>query len=111
MIPPSDLEAAHRIKNTILSEAGKSVERIVFHGSRVVGRARPNSDFDILVVLRDPVHDCVREAQHLSELFVDFEHPVDIQVWGAEEFEDCRAVPATIAYPADRHGIVLHADA
>jgi len=111
MIPSSDLEAAHRIKNRILSEAGNSVERIVFHGSRVAGRARSDSDFDILVVLRDPVRDCVGEAQHLSELFVDFEQPVDIQVWGAEEFEECCPVPATIAYPADRHGIVLYADA
>ncbi|HYH80079.1 MAG TPA: nucleotidyltransferase domain-containing protein [Longimicrobium sp.] len=111
MIPSSDLEAAHRIKNRILGAAGGSVQRILFHGSRVAGRARENSDFDILVVMRDPVHDCVGEALHLSELFVDFEQPVDIQVWGAEEFEECRPVPATIAYPADRHGIVLYADA
>ncbi len=111
MIPTPDLEAAHRIKSRILDAAGDSVERILFHGSRVSGRARPDSDFDTLVVLRDPVQDCVGEALHLSELFVDFEQPVDIQVWGAEEFEECRPVPATIAYPADRHGIVLHADA
>ncbi|WP_349264166.1 nucleotidyltransferase domain-containing protein [Longimicrobium sp.] len=31
------------------------MERIVFYGSRVTGRARPTSDYDILVVLRDPV--------------------------------------------------------
>lgn len=111
MIQPSDLEAAHRIKNRILSEAGSSVERILFHGSRVAGRARPESDFDILVVMRDPVRDCVGKALHLSELFVDLEQPVDIQVWGAEEFEECRPVPASIAYPADRNGCVLYAAA
>lgn len=111
MLLSPDLEAAQRIKDRILGAARGSVERIVFHGSRVAGRARPNSDFDILVVVRDPVDDCVAEALRFSELFVDFEQPVDIQVWGMEEFKECRGVPATIAYPADRDGVVLYAHA
>ena len=111
MSQSSDFEAAQRIKDRILDSAGDSVERILFHGSRVAGRARPNSDFDILVVMRDPVDDCLAESLRLSELFVDFEQPVDIQVWGADEFEECRTVPATVAYPADRYGTVLYAHA
>jgi predicted nucleotidyltransferase len=103
-----DLEAAQQIKKRILCAARHSVARIVFHGSRVARRARPDSDFDILVVVRDPVDDCVAEALRLSELFVDFEQPVDIQVWGMEEFEECRSVPATIACCADRSGLVLY---
>jgi predicted nucleotidyltransferase len=106
-----DLKLANKIKNRILGAAGNSVQRILLHGSRVSGRARLDSDYDVLVVMRDPVEDCVREALRLSELFVDFPQPVDIQVWGEEEFEECRAVPATVAYPADRHGVVLYAHA
>lgn len=109
MITATDLQTADRIKGRILQAAGDSVERIVLHGSRAAGRARPTSDYDILVVLDDPIEDWVRESLRLSELFVDFEHPVDVQVFGMEEFEDCRPVPATIAYPADQFGTVLYA--
>jgi uncharacterized protein len=109
MIAATELHTTERIKDRILQAAGDSVERIVLHGSRAVGRARPTSDYDILVVLHDPVEDWVRESLRLSELFVDFEHPVDIQVFGVEEFEECRPVPATIAYPADQFGTVLFA--
>lgn len=108
---PPDLEVAKGIKNRILAATDDSVQRILLHGSRVSGHAHPNSDCDVLVVMRDPVHDCVGEALRLSELFVDFPQPVDIQVWGEEEFEECRAVPATVAYPADRYGVVLYGHA
>jgi len=109
MLSASDLDLATQIKERILQAAGGSVQRIVLHGSRVTGRARPSSDYDVLVVLDDPVEDWVRESLRLSGLFVDFDHPVDVQVFGKEEFEECRPVPATIAYPADHYGVVLYA--
>ena len=85
------------------------MERIVLHGSRATGRARPTSDYDILVVMDGDVDDWVGESVRLSSLFAEFERPVDVQVFGREEFEECRPVPATIAYPADRFGVVLYA--
>lgn len=111
MAHPSNTTAARQIRSRILDAAGSAVRRIVLHGSRAAGRARATSDFDVLVVMCDPVRDCVGEALRLSERFVDFPHPVDIQVWGEEEFEECRGVAATIAYPADRYGVVLYAHA
>lgn len=93
-----------------MEAAGASISRIVLHGSRVYGRARPSSDFDILVVMRHEVGDWVAESVRLSELFVDHDQPVDIQVFGKEEFEECRPVPATIAYLADQDGLVLYDD-
>ena len=111
MVRLSDERAAELIRNRIMEAAGESVERIILHGSRASGHARANSDYDVLVVMREPVGDCVGEALRLSELFVDFDQPVDIQVWEGQEFEECRVVPATIAYPADRNGRVLYAHA
>lgn len=107
----SDLHTAHRIRDTIVEAVGDSVERIVFYGSRVTGRARPSSDFDILVVLRDPVTDWLQSSLNLADLFNDFERPVDVQVFGETEFEESRPVAGTVAYPADRHGIALYAHA
>jgi predicted nucleotidyltransferase len=88
----------------------ESVQRIVFYGSRVTGRARPSSDFDILVVLRDPVADWMQSSLRLADLFNGFERPVDVQVFGEMEYEESRPVAGTVAYPADRHGIVLYAN-
>jgi uncharacterized protein len=107
---PNDLRLAHQIKDAILAAEGGSVDRIVFHGSRATGRARPGSDFDILVVMSHEVDDWIGASLRLSSLFVEFERPVDVQVFGKQEFEECRPVPATIAYPADRFGVVLYAN-
>ena len=104
-----DLRTAERIKEKILETAGDSVERILFYGSRVTGRPRPYSDYDILVVLRDPVPDWAAASLHLSDLFNGFERPVDVQVFGETEFEESRPVAGTVAYPADRHGVLLYA--
>ena len=108
---PADRRVAEKIKTKLLEAAGGSIQRIVLHGSRATGRARATSDYDILVVMRSEVDDWVTESLRLSELFVDSEQPVDIQVFGELEFEECRLVPATIAYPADRDGVVLYANA
>lgn len=104
-----DLQTARRIGDKILTEAGDSVERILFYGSRVTGKPRASSDFDILVVLRDPVRDWMEESLRLSALFDDFESAVDVQVFGQAEFEEARPVVGTTAYPADRYGTVLYA--
>lgn len=102
-----DLRTAQRIKEMILQAGGESVERILFYGSRVTGRPRPSSDYDILVVLRDPVPDWAAESLTFSDLFNSFERPVDVQVFGATEFEESRPVAGTVAYPADRYGVEL----
>jgi predicted nucleotidyltransferase len=104
-----DLQTAERIKDRILDAAGDAVLRIVFYGSRVTGRARPTSDYDILVVLRDPVSDWVDASLRLTDLFNTFERPVDVQVFGESEYEESRPVAGTIAYSADHHGLLLYA--
>jgi uncharacterized protein len=104
-----DLRTAEEIRDRILQAAGDSVERIVFYGSRVTGRPRPSSDYDILVVLRDPVPDWVQASLKMSDLFDAFERPVDVQVFGETEFEESRPVAGTVAYPADREGVLLYA--
>jgi predicted nucleotidyltransferase len=104
-----DLRTAERIKEKILEVAGDAVERILFYGSRVTGRPAPSSDYDILVVLRDPVPDWTEASLTLSGLFDAFDRAVDVQVFGATEFEESRPVAGTVAYPADRHGVLLYA--
>jgi predicted nucleotidyltransferase len=110
MATDHDLQTAQRIRDTIIDAAGDAVLRIVFYGSRVTGRARPTSDFDILVVLREPILNWPASSARLADLFNAYEHPVDVQVFGETEYEESRPVAGTVAYPADRHGIVLYAN-
>lgn len=104
-----ELQTAERIRDRILEAAGDAVERIVFYGSRVTGRAGPTSDYDILVVLQDPVPDWAEESLRLSDLFSTFERAIDVQVFGETEYQESRPVAGTVAYPAHHHGLLLYA--
>src|SRR5919108_2756987 len=106
--PPNDLIHAKQIADTIVAAGGDRLRQVILHGSRAHGGARPNSDFDVLVVVDDPITDWVAESMHLRELFYTFPHPVDVQVFGHEEFETSSHVPGTLAYPAVRRGIILY---
>ncbi|HEY0152975.1 MAG TPA: nucleotidyltransferase domain-containing protein [Longimicrobium sp.] len=103
-----DLRSARQICERVLEAESDRVARILFHGSRVSGRPRGTSDFDILVVVRDPVDDWVADSLRLSELFNDFPWPVDVQVFGETEFNASVSVPGTLAYPAYTRGVVLY---
>lgn len=103
-----DLDAANQIRDRILEAEPGRVSRILFHGSRVNGRPRESSDFDILIVMRDPVDDWVSESMKLTGLFNDSPWLVDVHVYGEAEFEVSSAVPGTLAYPAATRGMVLH---
>jgi predicted nucleotidyltransferase len=103
-----DLRAARQICQRVLEAESNRVSRVLFHGSRVGGRPRRTSDFDILVVVRDPVADWVAESLRLSELFNDFPWPVDVQVFGEAEYNASVSVPGTLAYPASARGVVLY---
>lgn len=103
-----DLRTAERIRDRILDAAGDEVERILFYGSRVAGRPDPSSDYDILVVLRNPVPDWTAASLQMSDLFSTFECPVDVQVFGLTEFEESQPVAGTVAYSANRQGVLLH---
>lgn len=96
------------IRRRILGTEGERVREIILHGSRAKARAKPASDFDVLVVVEDPLGDWVERSMGLRRLFYDREYEVDVQVYGETEFEECREVPGTLAYPADHSGIRIY---
>ena len=103
-----DLAAARQICARVLEAERERVSRVLFHGSRVSGRPRRTSDFDILVVVRDPVEDWMADSLRLAELFNDFPWPVDVQVFGEAEYDACVSIPGTLPYPASQRGLVLY---
>ena len=77
---------------------------IYLHGSRVKGTARPQSDWDVVVVLQDPVEDWAAESLRLAALFYSRPYAVDLQVFGDDEFTLDASIPGTLPYAVSRRG-------
>lgn len=89
---------------------GNRLLRVILYGSRARGTERPNSDFDLLVVERDPVPDPLGEEERLERILAaSYASFVDVYVMGEAEFERTRDLVGGIAYPATREGILLYA--
>jgi predicted nucleotidyltransferase len=56
-----------RFRATIAEVYGDRIERVVLFGSRARGNARPDSDYDIAVFLRD-MSDRARELNQLADI-------------------------------------------
>ncbi|MDQ3605141.1 MAG: nucleotidyltransferase domain-containing protein [Gemmatimonadota bacterium] len=98
---------AERIRDRILEIEGDRLVRIILFGSRARGNARDSSDYDLLVVLREPI-DCAEEQSSLSRKLSDIRPRADVHVYGEEEFEEESGVAGTVAYPAAQHGTFLY---
>jgi predicted nucleotidyltransferase len=84
-----------------------SPERVILFGSHAIGRAGPDSDVDLLVVM-EPERSKAAEEIAIRGALRDFQVPKDIVVTTPAAFEWRRAVPGTIERPAAQHGRVLY---
>jgi predicted nucleotidyltransferase len=84
-----------------------SPEKVILFGSHATGRAGPDSDVDLLVVMRS-VRSKARQVRELRAALSHFPLPKDIIVTTAAEFEWRKDVPGTIERPAARDGRVLY---
>ena len=84
MIAEQDLQVGLLLKNRILTGTGQSIRKIILYGSRAQGTARPDSDFDVLVVEADPV---VKrdERRRLRTSLAGVPYAVDVWVMGEVE--------------------------
>jgi len=84
-------------------------ERIYLFGSRARGDARPDSDYDLLVLLADSDEPSYRRARQGYHVLHGSSIAVDLLVWTIGEFE--RRLPAKASLPAtvSREGRLLYA--
>ena len=82
-------------------------DKVVLFGSRVRGDARPDSDFDILVIQEsnDPGY---RRDAALYLALAGLNAPVDVITYTPEEVRDCSAVPQAFLTTALREGKVVY---
>ena len=82
-------------------------EKVILFGSRARGAASPESDVDLLVVMR-PRTTRRRQAAEIDLAMADRRLPLDLLVVTPEDLERDRDRPGTIIRPALREGKVLY---
>ncbi len=107
MLNSKDRKIAQELKRRLLASDGQRIRRLILYGSRARGTATKESDFDLLVVERDPVAKR-REMERLRQAIADQQYPVDIWVIGEQEFEETKNVIGGLAHPAHKYGVVLY---
>ncbi len=83
--------------------------RVILFGSHARGLARPDSDWDFLVVepeVKDRFNEMVRLRQSVEDVLCDVIQPVDVIVTDQERFFRNATVPNTLAYEAASYGRV-----
>jgi predicted nucleotidyltransferase len=106
MVPQEIIEAARQTLTAVAVDPVK----IVLFGSRARGDAGPDSDFDFLVVERDP-HDRHAEMVRLGRALRPLGMPFDVIVVSKRYAEDWGDVQGSMVHAALTEGQVLHAAA
>lgn len=96
------------IRARVLDAERDRVVAIYLHGSRAKGTARPRSDWDVAVVVRDRVDDWMVDSLRLAALFYACPFSVDLQVFDRDEFEADRTTPGTLPSIIARTGELLY---
>jgi len=82
-------------------------ERIILFGSRARGEARPDSDFDVLVIKQSGEPRYRRDA-HLYVVLADLPVEVDVMVYTPEEVAEWAQVPQAFITTATREGKTVY---
>ncbi len=101
------------VDETLLTEIVRRVlsavrpERIILFGSAATGQMTKDSDIDLLIVDPAPINTRT-ESVKIRRALGDVGYPVDVVVIAKERFEETKNVIGGIAYPANKHGLVLY---
>jgi len=105
----TDRQVAGRLKELVLQSQGDRVRRIVLFGSRARGDARPDSDYDLLVVMTDLSQaECKEGLLALYRTFEGVGVVVEPFVMSEAYFEETKDVIGGLAYPANKEGVLLY---
>ncbi len=81
--------------------------RILLFGSQATGRARPDSDVDLLVI-EDEIADRGAELARLYRALRPLRLPVELVLTSEARFRDWRDIPGSLFHAAARDGKLLY---
>jgi len=105
---PTDLSIARALAERIRRALGQHVCRIILFGSRARGAAGPDSDFDLLVVLREVPPAEARPLRLALYRVLRGAGTAEPWVMAQEEFEETKSVVGGLAHPAFTEGVLLY---
>jgi predicted nucleotidyltransferase len=104
-------DVLRQVRARILAADGRAVRRLILFGSHARGDAGPDSDYDILVLVRGM--DAGQRSAFASRLYRAMEGvgaTVEPWVMSEQEFEESKTVIGGLAHPAWQEGVVFHPD-
>ena len=111
--PAVDEEKLKFIKQVILEEAGKlgvRIERIILFGSRARGEARPDSDYDILIVVKGKMsgkNHLRLQSRIRTRLYKLLHSDLDLIIIEQEMFDKRREAWGSVEHTALEEGIIV----
>lgn len=92
-----------------IKRAGLNLRQLLLFGSRAQGRARPDGDWDFLIVVdRLPERSLrLRLETRIGVRLVQERLPADVLILSESQFDECKNDVGHIAYYAARESIVL----
>jgi uncharacterized protein len=87
--------------------AAAQPDKVILFGSRARGEARPNSDFDVLVI-KESDEPRYRRSVPLYVALADLPVEVEVIVYTPEEVEDWSQVPQAFVTTAVREGTTIY---
>ena len=82
--------------------------RVILFGSRARGDARPDSDYDLLVIVDDDLPDARRDGHAVNAARGDYRGSVDILPWRRSLYDAQRGVVGSLPWTANREGVVVY---
>jgi predicted nucleotidyltransferase len=110
----ADREFAENVSRAVVRLGGGQVQMVVMVGSRAQGRARAESDLDLVVVVELPPgsrpwngDDFIRAGRGLEAALGSSAVPLDLRVRTTDRFAEASDVPGGVEWLAAHEGIVL----
>ena len=103
------MDNPNHITSEIVARIRKRInpDRIILFGSRAKGEARPDSDFDILIIMESKKPRFKRSASIYAEL-ADLPVEIDAVVYTPDEVDEWEDVSESLVSSAIREGVVLY---
>ena len=109
-IADRDLSIAKRAKNDLKKELGKQLVSVIFYGSRARGKARSDSDMDLLLLMNNRPDENSRINYKINEIIYQYLDKNNIYISAIPySFRDYKKHKkySPVLYWADKEGIKL----
>ncbi len=97
-----------KIKEVILDECGKAgveVVKIILFGSRARGDAKPDSDFDVYVVVKEIDFNVYKDVfVNIQRRIVEFNIICDLIIRPLAVFQENKTFPGYVSYYVEKEG-------